>query len=507
MTKLSFRLGISLILIILQVAAIIALVSIVLVQFPIISFLGIGVSVFVFLSILKNDDASAYKLTWITIVLMLPIVGGVIYLMFSKEHYVRRRITTHAKEHAIIAKLLDSDDELEFMDDVKCDGKHSLMKYIRDSSSYHAFENTESKYYPIGELMFDDMLDEISKAEKFILLEYFIIYKSNMWDRLLEALERKASEGVEVRLIVDDFGSQKLFTNKYIAKLREKKIDVLRFNPIVPTLLVFMNTRDHRKIFVVDGHTAFVGGLNISDDYINLTGRLGVWKDTGLRLKGDAVWSITLMFIEMWDTFSSAANRIDEHELYRGAIDRSIKTDGLVLPYGDSPLNRDRLGENTYIEILNQARRYVYIFTPYLIISEKMTHALQMAAKRGVDVRIVTPGIPDKKIVFRLTRSYYANLLEAGVRIFEYTPGFLHAKSFVCDDEVAVVGTINLDYRSLYLHFENAVLLYNSETIKDISNDAIEAINASREVSLDELNKHKLSGLFDAFLHLFSPLL
>ena len=507
MTRLSFRLGISLVLIILQVAAVIALTSTVLVRFPIISYAGIAISVFVFFYIIKNDDASAYKLTWITIVLMLPIVGGIIYLMFSKEHYVRRRITTHAEEHAIIAKLLDSDDKLEFMSGVKCAGKHSLVKYIRDSSSYHAFDNTESKYFTSGELMFEDMLNEISKAEKFILLEYFIIYKSSMWDRLLEMLERKASEGVEVRLIVDDFGSQKLFTNKYIKKLREKKIDVLRFNPIVPTLLVFMNTRDHRKMLIVDGHTAFTGGINISDDYINLTNRLGFWKDTGLRLKGNAVWSFTLMFIEMWDTFSSVEKRIDEHDLYRGVLEEPMKTDGLVLPYGDSPLNTDRLGENIYIEILNQARNYVYIFTPYLIISEKLTHALQMAAKRGVDVRIVTPGIPDKKLVFRLTRSYYTSLLEAGVRIFEYTPGFLHAKSFVCDDEVAVVGTINLDYRSLYLHFENAVLLYNADTIKDISDDAVEAISVSREVLRDELNKHKLSGLFDSFLHLFSPLL
>ena len=507
MKKLSLRLGVSLILILLQGAAIIALVSFVLLRFPIISYVGIAISFLTFFYILKNDEAPAYKLTWIIIVLIIPIAGGIIYFMFSKEHYVRRRIVAHAKEHAIIAKLLDSDDELEFMSDVKCAGKQSLMKYIRDSSSYHAYNNTESKYYPLGELMFDDMLSEISKAEKFILLEYFIIYKSTMWDKLLEVLERKASEGVEVRLIIDDFGSQKLFTNAYIAKLREKKIVVLRFNPIVPVLLVFMNTRDHRKILIVDGHTAFVGGINISDEYINLTSRLGVWKDTGLMLKGDAVWSCTLMFIEMWDTFSSVENRIDEHELYRGATNETAKSDELVLPYGDTPLNGDRLGENIYIEMLNQARRYIYIFTPYLIISEKLTHALQMASRRGVDVRIVTPGIPDKKLVFRLTRSYYASLLEAGIRIFEYTPGFLHAKSFVCDDEVAVVGTINLDYRSLYLHFENAVLLYNAETIKDIRNDAIEVINASREVSLSELNKHRWTGLLDAFLHLFSPLM
>ena len=507
LSKLSLRMGIALALIILQLILIAALTSALLFRFPMVSYLGTFISFLVFLFLLKNEEHSAYKITWIIIVLFLPIVGGVIYLLLNKEHFLRKRITAHVREHAIIAKILDSDGELAFINKVKCGRMFGLMKYIRRSSSYHAYENTELKYYPLGELKFEDMLEEIAKAERFIFLEYFIIYKGEMWNRLLEALEKKANEGVEVRLIVDDFGSQKLFTNPYIKKLREKKIEVLRFNPIIPILLVFMNTRDHRKILVIDGHTAFIGGVNISDEYINLPHEFGVWKDTGIRLRGEAVWSLTLMFIEMWDTFCSAGRRIHDHSLYKADSHDGYKTDGLVLPYGDTPLAPDRLGENIYIEILNQAERYVHIFTPYLIISEKMTHALQMAARRGVDVRIITPGIPDKKLVYRLTRSYYTSLLEQGVRIFEYTPGFLHAKSFVCDDEVGVVGTINLDYRSLYLHFENAVFLYNSSVVLDMRDDALQVMNESREVLFCEKKKYAWTGLFDAFLHLFAPLM
>jgi len=482
------------------------LAGITLIRFPAVSYVGFFVSFLVFLFILKKEEASAYKLTWIIIVLLLPSVGGMIYLLFGKEHRARRKIVAHVKEHALVAKLLDSDENLPDLNQATCGRMYSLVQYIRRSSSYHAYKNTDTKYYPFGEIMFDDMLAALSKAEKFIFLEYFIIYKSEMWNRLLKVLERKAAEGVEVRLIIDDFGSQKLFTNAYISALRAKQIRVLRFNPFIPFLFAFMNNRNHRKIMVIDGEMAFVGGMNIADEYINQNKRLGVWKDTGVRLKGDGVWSFTLMFIEMWDTFCKAEERINDHTLYRQEADETNPTDGFVLPYGDSPLTHDRLGENIYVDILNQAERYVYIFTPYLIISEKMIHALQMAAKRGVNVRIVTPGTPDKKIVFRVTRSYYNGLLEAGVRIYEYTPGFLHAKSFVCDDKIAVVGTINLDYRSLYLHFECAMLLCNSSTIADIKEDAVQTISQSREIFIDD-RKRSWNDLIDAFLHLFAPLM
>ncbi|MCL2420367.1 MAG: cardiolipin synthase [Defluviitaleaceae bacterium] len=364
-----------------------------------------------------------------------------------------------------------------------------------------------SAIYRFGEAMFEDMLAALSQAEKFIFMEYFIIKESGMWDRLLEVLVRKAGGGVDVRLIVDDLGSHRLFTRSYVAKLQSQGIKVLRFNPMVPFLLLFMNNRDHRKITVIDGHTAFNGGINIADEYINQKKPFGVWKDTGVRLQGDAVWSFTLMFIEMWDTFCVTCERINDHLAYKHIPAETVETESFVLPYGDTPLGHERLGENVYVDMLNQAEQYVYIFSPYLIISEKMINTLQMTAKRGVDVRLITPGIPDKKMVHRLARSYYRCLLEAGVRIYEYTPGFLHAKSFVCDDEIAVVGTINLDYRSLYLHFECATLLYQSDVIQDIKDDALQTIAESREVKLDGKGRWIWDEMLDAVLHLFAPLM
>jgi cardiolipin synthase len=357
----------------------------------------------------------------------------------------------------------------------------------------------------MGAPFFADVLAEISCAKKFIFLESFIIKEGRMWDELLEVLARKAAEGVEVRLIVDHLGSHRLFSNAYVKKLRAMGIRILRFNPIFPLLLFFMNNRDHRKIIVTDGRAAFTGGINIADEYMNYKQPFGEWKDAGIRLRGDAVYSFTLMFIEMWDTFCRKDERINDYEAYK--IENEAATDGFVLPYGDTPLDHEQLGENIYVDILTQAERYAYFFTPYLIISEKLISALQLAAKRGVDVRILTPGIPDKKLIFRLTRSYYRYMHDAGVKIYEYTPGFLHTKAAVCDDRVAVVGTINLDYRSLYLHFECAVLLYNSSAVKDVYDDALQTIKQSRQVIPTTKKFRLLNDLLDAVLHLFAPIM
>ena len=363
----------------------------------------------------------------------------------------------------------------------------------------------------MGEDMYEDMLIELESAEKFIFLEFFIVSAGVMWDRILEVLTKKAEAGVEVRVIVDDLGSEKLFSKVYIKGLKDRGINVLRFNPMVPFLLFFMNNRDHRKIMVIDGRVAFTGGMNIADEYINIKKRFGVWKDNGVRLRGDAVWSFTLMFIEMWDTFSVGSERINDYEAYKLSNDYfTEKSQGFVLPFGDTPLDKERLSENIIVDILSQARDYVYFFTPYLIISEKLTFAMQHAAKRGVDVRVCMPGIPDKKTIFRLSRSYYRPLLAQGVRIFEYSPGFLHAKSVVSDDRFAVVGTVNLDYRSLYLHFECGVVFYRSDIITEIKQDMLGVMQASKEVlpadKSDRIGRIR-DELFDALLHLFAPLL
>jgi cardiolipin synthase len=470
---------------------------------PIFGVFFYAISIFAILFLIsKKDEVSAYKIKWIIIIMAFPIIGGLVYLIIGNKRPTKK-VAAMMQEHAKIATVLNCEKFHLIEERINDERASGLLQYIRRSSSYPGYENTEAKYYAMGELMFDDMLVELKAAKRFIFIEFFIIYKGKMWDRIIEILLQKAASGVDVRIIFDDFGSYKLFSKSYVAELTAKNIKVVRFSPIAPTLMAFMNNRNHRKVVVVDGHTAFNGGMNISDEYINLVNRFGVWKDTGLRLKGDAVWSFTLMFIETWDAFCKPGERIDNFELYRSELTEKPKSDGVVVPYGDSPLDGEELGENVYIEILNKAKHYVYIFTPYFIISDKMIFALQMAAKRGVDVRLVTPGIPDKKIVRRATHSFYRYLHDVGIKIYEYSPGFLHAKSFVSDDKIAVVGTINLDYRSLYLHFECATLLYNSSVISEIKEDALNTMAESREVYRKK--QTLLSELIDAILHFLAP--
>ena len=495
-----------LLLIIIQVAVFIVLTSLLAYHYPFVTVIFYVISFFAVLALIRKNDASAFKVKWIIIIMAFPVVGGVMYLILGNKRPTRK-VAAIMQEHAKVATVLDCDSYHQNGQLVEDHRAAGLVHYIRQVSSYPAYENTQVKYYTMGEDVYEDMLAEMKAAQKFIFLEFFIIAKSQMWDSIVEVLIQKAAAGVDVRLIFDDLGSFKLFSKSYMTKLIAQGIKIVRFSPLVPFLMAFMNNRNHRKMVVIDGHTAFNGGINIADEYINIKKRLGVWKDTGVRLKGDGVWSFTLMFVETWDAFCKPAERIDDYLLYKSAPPppphSPQASQGLVLPYGDSPLDGEQLGENVYIEILSQAVNYVYIFTPYLIISEKMIHALQMAAKRGVDVRIVTPGIPDKKIVFRLTRANYSNLHEAGIKIYEYTPGFLHAKSFVSDDKFAVVGTINLDYRSLYLHFECATLLLGVPVIQDIKADALTTMAQSQEV----FNKKRRfwGALLDAILHFFAP--
>ncbi|MDR0272833.1 MAG: cardiolipin synthase [Clostridiales bacterium] len=489
-----------LLLLFLQLVALVTFAGWVMTSSAVIYYAGIFLSVLVFSFVLKKDEASVYKITWLILILVFPSVGGVFYLLFGNKRPLRD-ITAHMKEHALIAKILDAD-VLKYENEGRIAG---LMKYIRGASSFHAYGGTQSKYFATGEEMFVEMIREIRAAERFIFLESYIVKSGEMWDGLLDALAERAEAGVEVRLIADHFGSHKLFTHRYLKKLRAKKIYALRFNQMIPFMLFFMNNRDHRKILVVDGKSAFTGGINVADEYINLIKPFGIWKDTGIKLRGDAVWSFTLMFMEMWNMICSPNERIGDYERYK--FSEGMLSDGLVIPYGDTPLDNEQLGENVYVDILNQAEDYVYIFTPYFIASEKLIGAFQLAAKRGVDVRIVTPGIPDKKLVYRLTRSYYRYMHQAGVKIYEYSPGFLHGKSIVCDDKIAVVGTINFDYRSLYLNFECAALLYNCSVIKSIRDDALRTINESREVAPVAEKFRMFNDLFDAFLHLFAPVM
>ena len=384
--------------------------------------------------------------------------------------------------------------------------------YLTRMAHYPVYRNTQTKYYPDGESLFIDMVDALREAKHFIFLEYFIIDNGELWGTVLDILEKKAAEGLDVRLIYDDVGCVNTLPARFYKQLQERGIKCEVFNPFRPFVSIVLNNRDHRKIMVVDGHTGFTGGINLADEYINKKMRFGHWKDTGVRIKGEAVWNFTIMFLQMWCSITGDTRDLDPGSARafapRRYLDELPSDDGYVQPYGDSPLDEETVGENVYLQIISNARNYIYIFTPYLIIDNEMMTALCTAAKSGLDVRIVTPGIPDKRIVYLTTRSYYGQLLDAGVRIFEYNPGFIHAKCFVCDDEVAVVGTINLDYRSLYLHFECGVWMYGSRAVMQVKHDVMDTLEVSTEVTAAEMRGQKLPvRILQSLLRLMAPML
>ena len=474
-------------------------------------FFGINIvftvlSVLMVLYVIKKDDNPAYKIGWILIMVLLPVFGGAMYLMVGNKRPTRRMRSQLEKVYAASKPLLGQDVRVSRRLEQQDQRLHGLSNYLSRSGRFPLWENTATRYFTSGEAMFQEMLVQLEAAEHFIFLEFFIISEGKMWDAVLDVLTRKAAAGVDVRVIYDDMGSLTINRRKFLPELERRGIRVMAFNPFVPLPLLAMNNRDHRKILVVDGHTGFTGGLNLADEYINAKERFGHWKDAGLMLTGEGVWSFTVMFLEMWNAFrqSGEDGRAFQPYVYHP---QPFAGNGFVQPFCDSPLDSETVSENVYLDLLNQARHYVYIFTPYLVIDSTLQAALVMAAKRGVDVRLVTPGIPDKKIVYRLTRSYYTPLLRDGVRIYEYTPGFLHAKCLVCDDEKAVVGSVNLDFRSLYLHFECGALLYRCESIAAIRADMARTFAESREVSLSDRKQGFIGSLIDAILRVFSPLL
>ncbi|OPJ58180.1 cardiolipin synthase [Clostridium oryzae] len=462
-------------------------------------------SIIIVLYIIGKEEDVAYKIGWITLILALPLFGGLFYVFFGNAGPSKRVQFRLNKEHEKLMEFMNVDESvLKEIGDID-ERAMGTCRYLQNKSTYPAYKNTAATYYPLGELMYSDMLKELEEAKHFIFLEYFIIDKGEMWEGILEILTRKAAEGVDVRLIYDDIGSIFVLPRSFCRELRKRGIKCMAFNQFKPLISLFMNNRDHRKIMVIDGHTAFNGGINLADEYINKINKYGHWKDTGVRLKGDAAWSFTSMFLEMWNAFHKNSDNLESFKPNYCA-ENTFKSDGYIQPYADSPLDHETVGENIYIEILAQAKRYVYIFTPYLIVDSQMRSALCMAAKRGVDVRIVTPGIPDKKIVNRLTRSNYPPLLNAGVKIYEYTAGFIHAKSYVCDDQYAVVGTVNMDYRSMHLHFECGTFLYRSASIMDLKQDALDTVKNSREVKSRDCRQGLFGKLFDAVLRIFAPL-
>jgi cardiolipin synthase len=376
---------------------------------------------------------------------------------------------------------------------------------LEQNAACPVYTNTETEYFSSGEAAFPRMLEELEKAQHYIFIEYFIIHPGKFWDSILEVLVRKAAQGVQVRVIYDDMGCMFTLPRDYDQKLRAKGIQCQVFNRFVPVMSLWLNNRDHRKMMIVDGKVGFTGGINLADEYINETHPYGHWKDSAICLEGDAVWSMTVMFLTMW---VNCRGRDEDFSVYRPAAAPERPWTGCVQPYTDTPLDHEAVGQTVYLNMIAKARSYIYITTPYLVIDVATNTALCNAAKAGVDVRIITPHIPDKRYVFEVTRAHYPPLLDAGVKIYEYTPGFIHGKTFVVDDRFATVGTVNLDYRSLFLHFENGVWLCQTPSIQAVRRDFEETLQQSQAVSLRQFRHlNVLLQLYRSILRVFAPLM
>lgn len=462
-------------------------------------------SVFAVFKIINDKSNPAYKIAWIIPILTFPIFGGLIYLFFGGSKTNKKvKKTMHRVFEEMSSALIQDQAILDEINNQSRDAMNQAL-YIGEYSLCPVYKKTTSQYLTPGEKKFECLVDELKKAEKFIFLEYFIIEEGLMWDTILEILKDKAAQGVDVRVIYDDVGCVLTLPYGYNKRLEKMGIKCCVFNPFVPILSILLNNRDHRKIAVIDGHTAFTGGINLADEYINAIEKHGYWKDSSIVIKGDAVWSFTVMFLTLWNHLRKTD---DDYSRFRPCDNPEISTltDGYVQPFTDSPLDDETVGESVYLNLINKADRYVYINTPYLIIDNKMANALCLAAKRSVDVRIITPHIGDKWFVHSVTRANYNVLVESGVKIYEYTPGFDHAKTIVADDELAVVGTINLDYRSLYLHFECGVWLYKTKSVMEIKEDYLKTIEVSQEITKKECNAVKWYIRFGrTILRIFAP--
>lgn len=454
--------------------------------------------------IVSDGSNPGYKIGWIIIVLAFVPFGGVAYLLLGGNHlsrYTQRRL--RAMEDRMRLQLGDDCNRSPVLGELVSEDAGRMANYLERTSSCPVYGNTKTKFYPLGDVCHEDILEALRGAEHYIFIEYFIIEEGVLWNSVLGILKEKAAAGVDVRVSYDDIGSIFTLPTDYPKQMEKLGIQCRVFNRLVPILSLRQNNRDHRKYMIVDGKVAFTGGINMADEYINAKERFGHWKDSAIRLEGDAVWSMTVSFLTMWDFTSS-----QEENLSRFRPNPAVGgTEGYVQPYHDCPWDNEPVGQTVYLNLINKAKRYVYITTPYLVIDNSLTMALTSAAKSGVDVRIITPHIPDKKIVFEVTRAYYKELLAAGVKIYEYEPGFIHSKNFVVDDCYGSVGTVNMDYRSMFLHFENGVLLYQTPSVEDIKKDFLETQDKSIQVSLEDCRRVPLyRRALRAVLRLFAPL-
>lgn len=468
----------------------------------IVSLLSVA-AVFMVLFIVIKRDESTYKLLWLLIILTMPLVGALLYLFFGNKRTAKplkkrlQGVESSGDPHPLPVG------ETPFAGEKRME---QTIRWLERKTGYPLCKARPVRYYPLGDDMFPDMLRDMKSAKRSIYIEYFIIEPGQMWDAMMEVLEDKLRQGVDVRVMYDDLGSISSFNFSNARELTQKGIPCVPFNPLL-ALKGTANYRDHRKMLIVDNEIAYSGGINLSDRYINLEHPYGHWKDTGFRLTGEGVHSFTHMFLTFWNAFAlKKGEGGTPMPTLQDSAEAPRETDGYVLSYYDSPLEHDATSNQLFIDLLSQSTDYAWFFTPYLMLGDDLMAAMLTAARRGVDVRIIMPGIPDKKLIFRMSRSFYQVLLNGGVKIYEYTPGFVHAKSFVSDDKVATIGTVNLDYRSLFLHFENNSLFYRAGIVEKIKEDFLATQALCSEVQPYDKRRYSRRWAVDGLLRIFAPL-
>lgn len=486
-----------------EIAAIIGIVVAICIYVPYFYILCYVTAFACIIKIVASDDNPDYKVPWVLFVLLVPIAGFMIYFMFYSRKLQKKFIhrLQELKRYNYKKDGSDAESVLASQNAVAAAQARMLCKI----SGSHLFTNTKQTYFSLGEDMFKNMISDLEGAERFIFMEYFIIEEGRFWNTMLDILKRKVASGVTVRVLYDDIGCMSTLPGDYAKKLRSFGIEALPFSRLRGNADSEFNNRSHRKILVVDGRIGYTGGVNIADEYINDVVRFGHWKDTGVRLEGEAVWELTRLFLSDYGINVKRLPK-DKYELYPSS---DISEGGFIIPFGDgpSPLYERRVGKSAIQNMLAGATKYMYMTTPYLIIDNDLCTSIESAALRGVDVRIIVPHIPDKKIVFEMTKSFYHRLIKAGVRIYEYTPGFIHAKSYIADDEYAMIGTINLDYRSLVHHFENGVWMYRCSFVSDLRRDIDETLAKSQEVTHDMLKTGLIMRFIRSVVRIFAPML
>lgn len=460
-------------------------------------------SILMVIYIINKNDNPSYKLAWVSIILIVPLFGGVMYLMFGGQKVPKELRRQHKKtREGLLGHLIQEEDLLNKIHEEDKEA-YKQAHYLFNNSGFPIYEHTQTTFLESGSAYYHALMKELRSAEKFIFMEYFILEEGFMWDSVLEVMADKAKQGVDVRMMFDDAGCITKLENDYALKIRKLGIKCKVFNPIRPRLAMQMNNRDHRKISVIDGKSAFTGGINLADEYMNLKEVYGHWRDQGIMIQGEAVYSFTLMFLQFWD-YGEA--KLSDYASYY--VPFTGESDGYVQPFSDSPTDGECVGQTAHLNIIDSASDYIYIQTPYLILDDNMKEALQRAAKCGVDVRIIVPHIPDKKLVFQVTRANYRFLLKSGVRIYEYTPGFVHAKTILADDKSGVIGSINFDYRSYYLHFECGVYLYGSSALVELKEDFEKTLNECEEITYEKYMQASIFvRFFRSILNLFAPLM